>query len=176
MKRCAMSELEDIITGVSRLTSASSSSGDQVELLMKMDDHISNLDSLPWLSNDLNTHQTRERKGTKNFIPGLLTDFQNKFPGARVPDPTTICRLCRKQLAKGTVNNCNSKASPGPTHSGRPRTARTPPNAQEVKNVLDRDKIKQVGDANVSPVSSARRNPLVWCTKSSFSRITKDLK
>ena len=56
MKRCAMPELEDIITGVSRLTSASSSSGDQVELLMKMDDHISNLDSLPWLSNDLNTH------------------------------------------------------------------------------------------------------------------------
>ena len=116
-----------------------------------------------------------KRKGTKNFILGLLTDFQNKFPGARVPDPTTIRRLCRKQLAKGTVNNCNSKASPGPTHSGRPRTARTPPNAQEVKNVLDRDKIKQVEDTNVSPVSSVLRNPLVWCPKSSFSQI-KDLK
>ena len=117
-----------------------------------------------------------KRRGCKNFFPGLLTDFQNKFPGARQPAKSTVRRLCNKQLSLGTVNNCNSKASPGPTHSGRHRTVRTPPNAQEVKDVLDRDKLKQEGDPNVSPISSAWRNPLVWCTKSSFSRITKDLK
>ena len=117
-----------------------------------------------------------KRRGHRNFFAGLLADFQNKFPGARQPAESTVRRLCQKQLAKGTVNNCNSKSSPGPTHSGRPRTARTPPNAQAVKHVLDRDKVKQEGDPNVSPISSARRNPLVWCTKSSFSRITKELK
>ena len=116
------------------------------------------------------------RRGTKNFFPGLLADFQNKFPGARQPAESTVRRLCSKQLSLGTINNCNSKASPGPSYSGRPRTVRTPPNVAEVKNVLDRDKTKHVGDPTVSPVSSARRNPLDWCSKSTFSRITQDIK
>ena len=88
----------------------------------------------------------------------------------------TVKRLYEKQLEKGTVNNCNSATSPGATHSGRPRTSRSPPNCQEVKNVMDRDATKELGDPNVSPVSSARRNPLAWCTKSSWSRIKAELK
>ena len=115
------------------------------------------------------------RRGTRNFFPGLLTDFQNRYPGARQPAESTVRRLCAKQLSLGTVNNCNSKSSPGASYSGRPRTKRTPPNAQEVKNVLDRDKNKRVGDPNVSPVSSARRNPLGWCSKSTWNRLTQDI-
>ena len=89
---------------------------------------------------------------------------------------STIQRLYKKQTELGTVNNCNSSASPGPTHSGRPRSARTPPKCQEVKEVMDRDAAKELGDPNVSPVSSSRRNPLAWCTKSSWSRIKVEIK
>ena len=89
---------------------------------------------------------------------------------------SSVHRLYRKLKDKGTINNLNSAASPGQTHSGRPRTSRTPPKCQEVKNVMDRDSTKELGDPNVSPVSSARRNPLIWCSKSSWSRIKVDLK
>ena len=123
-----------------------------------------------------------KRKGTMNFLPGLIADYSNKFPGARVPAFSTIRRLCKKQIDLGTVNNVNSKASPGDSHSGRIRTARTPPHTAEVKAVMDADSVKEIGDGlpinglPISPVNSARKNKLPWCTKSSWSRIKSDIK
>ena len=67
-------------------------------------------------------------KGHRDFLPQLVTQFQNKFPGARAPSFSAIRRVYKKQMLHGTVNNCNSSSSPGVTHSGRPRTVRTPGN------------------------------------------------
>ena len=113
-----------------------------------------------------------KHKGTKCFKDKILDAFQAKYPGVRRPGTNIMRKIWKKQLKNGTVNNCNSKSSPGPTHSGRPKTARTPPNIQSVKAKCNRDAQKVIGDANVSPVSSARRNFLAL-TKSSFSRIIK---
>ena len=54
-----------------------------------------------------------------DFLPGLIHDFQAQFPGTRPPAPKTIRAICKKQVEKGTVLNCNSANSPGDTHSGR---------------------------------------------------------
>ena len=59
-----------------------------------------------------------KRKGTNNFKAGIERDFLAKFPGARVPGKDQMRRIWVKQMGKGTVNNCNSKSSPGDTHSG----------------------------------------------------------
>ena len=116
-----------------------------------------------------------KRKGTNNFKAGIERDFLAKFPGARVPGKDQMRRIWVKQKGKGTVNNCNSKSSPGDTHSGRPRTQRTPQNLAAVKAVMDRDAPKQIGDSTVSPVSTARRNVLA-IAKSSWSRMKLDLR
>ena len=107
------------------------------------------------------------RKGHRDFLPELVRDFQNKFPGVRTPSFSTIRRLWEKQMINGTVNNCNSSSSPGASHSERTRTARTPANIIQVKNRMNRDSVKQLGDGNSSPVSTARRNS-VGLSKSSF--------
>ena len=78
-------------------------------------------------------------------------------------------------MEKGTVNNCNSKTSPGDTYSGRPKTRRTDENKTAVKTVLNRDTQKRLGDNTVSPINSARRNVLA-IPKSSWSRITLELR
>ena len=121
------------------------------------------------------TFEYHKSKGTKNFKLKILREFQLKFPTTRVPGKNQMKCIWEKQILKGTVNNCNSQPSPGPTHSGRTRTARTPPNVAAVKGVLDRDSTKEIGDDTVSPVSSARRNFLA-ITKSSWNRITKGLR
>ena len=113
-----------------------------------------------------------KHKGTRCFRDKVLDAFVAKFPGARRPSINQMRDVWKKQFKNGTVNNCNSKSSPGETHSGRPKTARSPPNIQAVKDKCDRDAQKVMGDANVSPVSSSRRNGLA-ITKSSFSRIVK---
>ena len=87
-----------------------------------------------------------KRKGTQNFHPQLLADFQRKFPGARIPGKNIIIKIWKKQMTKGTVNNCNSKTSPGDSHSGRPRTVRTPAISANVKAVMDRDAVKVIID------------------------------
>ena len=111
------------------------------------------------------------------FLQTLLTDFAATFPGVRVPNRNTARKIWEKFRHNGTVNNCNSKSSPGQTYSGRPRTARTPPNCAAVKAVMDRDAVKVLGAPGpVSPVSSARRNPLADITKSSWSRIKVEIK
>ena len=83
-----------------------------------------------------------KRKGTRGFKDQIIADFQIQFPGARVPGKNHIVKIWRKQMENGTVNNCNSKTSPGDSYSGRPRTARTPANTVLVKNVMDRDAVK----------------------------------
>ena len=96
------------------------------------------------------------------------------FPGVREPGKNQMKRIWEKQVVLGTVKNCNSKTSPGNTYSGRPKTQRTPAKKIAIKNVLDRDSEKQMGDATVSPVSSARKNVLA-IPKSSWSRISSEL-
>ena len=81
-----------------------------------------------------------KRKGTRNFKDEILTQFEAKFPGVRRPGTNQMAYVWRKQMEKGTVNNCNSKSSPGDTYSGRTRTVRTP--ALLVKGVMDRDAVK----------------------------------
>ena len=49
-----------------------------------------------------------KQKGHRDFLPQLVTLFQNKFPGARAPSFSAIRRVYRKQMLNGTVNNCNS--------------------------------------------------------------------
>ena len=71
--------------------------------------------------------------------------------------------------------NCNSANSPGDTHSGRRRTARTDQNKQAVKAVMDRDAPKPIGDPNFSPVSTCRINALN-IDKSTWWRLKGDLK
>ena len=61
------------------------------------------------------------RRGTRDFMPGLLADFAAQFPGARVPSERAIRDLHKKFFALGTINNVNSKSSPGVTHSSCPR-------------------------------------------------------
>ena len=116
-----------------------------------------------------------KHKGTRNFKDQLLADFQAKFPGVRVPGKNIMAKILKKQMEKGTVNNCNSKTSPGDSHSGRIRTHKTPANTVLVKGVMDRDGPKQLGDPTVSPVSSARRNVL-GLDKSTWWRIKLDLR
>ena len=113
-------------------------------------------------------------KGHRDFLPQLVTQFQNKFPGARAPSFSAIRRVYKKQMLHGTVNNCNSSSSPGVTHSGRPRTVRTPGNTNRVRDRMNRDAVKEFGDGNVSPVSTARKNS-VQLDKSSWCRIKNDL-
>ena len=132
------------------------------------------------------------RRGTRDFKPQLVIDFRAKFPGARAPGKDTMKRMWEKQIKLGTILNCNSITSPGDTHSGRPRTSRTPTHMVWVKTVMDRDapkvKIilntkflyfsslkKEIGDNMVSPVSSGRRNVL-GLNKSAWWRLAKDLK
>ena len=106
-------------------------------------------------------------------MPGLLADFAAQFPGARVPSEMAIRNLHKKFFALGTINNVNSKSSPGVTHSGRPKSSTSDQNKQRV--VLDRDRVKRLGDNQVSPRSSARRNVLAH-DKSAWWRLTKELR
>ena len=119
--------------------------------------------------------QYNKRCGTMNFLQGIIDDFMANWPNARRPCKDTIRRIFKKQEANGTILNLNSKTSPGPSHSGRPRTTRTPANTAAVKQVMDDDAAKRIGDGTVSPVSSARRNKLN-IAKSSWSRIKTDLR
>ena len=60
-----------------------------------------------------------KRKDAREFIPGLIADFNRKFPGKRPPSKNVPRKIWEKQMKNGTVNNCNSKASPGQNNSGR---------------------------------------------------------
>ena len=96
----------------------------------------------------------------RDFMPGLLADFAAQFPGASFPSEMAIRNLHKKFFALGTINNVNSKSSPGVTHSGRSKSSTSDQNKQRVKVVMDRDRVKRLGDNQVSPRSSGRRNAL----------------
>ena len=116
-----------------------------------------------------------KQKGTRNFKANIVNEFMIKFPNARRPGKNYLTKVFKKQIDHGTVLNLNSKASPGPSHSGRSRSRRNQATMNQVKAVMDRDAAKQIGQRNVSPVSSARRNAL-GIPKSSWSRIKTELK
>ena len=126
-----------------------------------------------WLALEYHKRQLKYKR--KGFIDQLIADFLTEFPGSRAPAPRSIRYIVAGFKESGTVLNRNSDKSAGPSHSGRPRTVRTVADTQRLKAVLDRDSTKRIGDPNVSPVSTARRNVLN-IPKSSFSRITKELK
>ena len=71
---------------------------------------------------------------------------------------------------KFTVQNCNSKSSPGDTHSGVKRTARTPENIEAVRVAVTADRTKELFDPTVV---SGRRNGL-GISQSTFARIVKE--
>ena len=114
------------------------------------------------------------RKGTRSSLSLVIRNFLAKFPGVRRPSKNGIRKLWKKQNRLGTVNNCNSKHSPGNSNSGKRFTIRTPAIQADVKRVMDRDAPKRRGDPNVSPINSARRN-ILGLAKSSWSRICGDL-
>ena len=87
------------------------------------------------------TLEFHKRRGTRDFLPGLLADFAAQFPGARVPSRQAISDMHKKFVTLGTINNVNSKSSPGASHSGRPKTSTSDQNKQRVKAVLDRDRL-----------------------------------
>ena len=116
-----------------------------------------------------------KRRGKKNFVPGMFDDFNVLFPEVRRPVKSTLRKLLEKQKLKGTILNCNKVSSPGESHSGHRRSVNTPENQEAVKNVMDRDCAKQLGDATVSPVSTARRNVLAM-GHSFWARIKKEIR
>ena len=65
----------------------------------------------------------------------------------------------------------NLQVSPGPTHSGRPRSVTTPANSARVRNVCAHDAAKEL-DVPHSPISSGRRNVL-GLAPAAWWRITK---
>ena len=79
-------------------------------------------------------------------------------------------KMVAKFSDKFTVQNCNSKASPGDTHSGSKRTARTPANIEAVREAVAADRPKDVFDPTVV---SGHRNGL-GISQSTFARIVKE--
>ena len=79
-------------------------------------------------------------------------------------------KMVAKFCNKFTVQNCNSKASPGDTNSGAKKTARTPGNIEAVRAALTADRAKDLFDPTVV---SGRCNGL-GITKSTFARIIKE--
>ena len=99
-----------------------------------------------------------KKRGTRGFKDEIVADFLVKFPGSKIPSKNAIHKMWEKQIRLGTVNNCNSKQSPGDSFCGRTRTVRTEETVQEVKEKMDRDSLKVMGDVNYSLVNTARRN------------------
>ena len=109
-------------------------------------------------------------RGSYKCYSKVMAIFNNKFPGVKKPTIKTVKNIWKKQNEHFSVHNLNSKLSPGNTYSGRPRSVRTPPNIQAVKDVLDEDAIK---DPDAPDINSARKNVL-GISKSSWQRIAKD--
>ena len=96
--------------------------------------------------------KTKSKTGTKDFYNKVIiilnsicifklnlqvkASFQAKYPGSPVQEKPTIRRIFLKQNKHFTLHNLNSKASPGDTHSGRRKSARTPQNTDAVNRVV----------------------------------------
>ena len=79
-------------------------------------------------------------------------------------------KMVAKFSDKFTVQNCNSKASLGDTHSGSKRTARTPANIAAVRVAVTADQTKDIFDPTVM---SGHHNDL-GISQSTFARIVKE--
>ena len=104
------------------------------------------------------TLEYSKKKGTKGFKDRIIQDFQAKFPGIRSPSTNQIRNIWHKFKNTGTINNLNSKTSPGPSYSGRRKTTRTLANTNWVKVLMDRDALKEMGDRAASLVNTSRRS------------------
>lgn len=107
----------------------------------------------------------QQHRGTHNCFKKVTAIFSTKFPNTRVPIKCSIIKMWKKQQSKFTVHNLNSSVSPGDSHSGRKRTARSAHNIAAVKAVLDADAEKAADDPSIN---SCRRNvlglnPSTWC-------------
>ena len=79
-------------------------------------------------------------------------------------------KMVAKFRNKFTVQNCNSKASPGDTNSGAKKTSRTPENIEAVRAAVTADWTKDLFDLTVV---SGHCNGL-GITQSTFARIFKE--
>ena len=89
-------------------------------------------------------------RGQYNCINRIKESFNQKFQGVQLPTKNTIKGVWKKQMTSFSVHNLNSKASPGLSHSGRKRRARTPANIQAVKDILDNDASKAADDDSIN--------------------------
>ena len=105
-----------------------------------------------------------------NVSSRVLRDFENHFPGVRVPSKSALLKMVAKFDKLFTVHNCNSKSSPGESHSGHRKTVRTPANIEAVRAAVTADTTKELFDPSVNTSS---RNSL-GLSASSFNRILKE--
>ena len=73
---------------------------------------------------------------TINFNLQIKNAFQAKYPGAPIPNKMTIRRMYIKQNRYFSLHNLCSKDSPGDSHSGRRKSARTPEKIDAVNRVV----------------------------------------
>ena len=97
-------------------------------------------------------------KGKRGCIKSVKNEFAQKYPDVKVPDETTIRRIFKKQMDHNTTHNLNSKSSPGDSHSGPPKSKRTPENVERVRRLLEEDAAKPADDATVRLVYRKRVN------------------
>ena len=90
-----------------------------------------------------------KHKGQRSFFEKIIRDFNVKFPGVRSPTKAAMKKIYRKQMTFHTCHNLCSKASPGETHSGRPRSARTPQKIALVRQIVEEDAAKSHDDPTV---------------------------
>ena len=62
-----------------------------------------------------------KHKGTRNCYTKVVQDFAAKFPGVAAPTAKNVRKMALKLANHQTLHNLNSKASPGQSHSGRPK-------------------------------------------------------
>ena len=82
-----------------------------------------------------------------------------------VPKQQTVLKMWKKQQTFFTVHNLNSASSPGDTHSGRKRTARSEENIAAVKAAIDGDIDKAADDPTINTCRKnvLGLNPSTWC-------------
>ena len=93
--------------------------------------------------------------------------FQAKYPGAPIPNKMTIRRMYIKQNRYFSLHNLCSKDSPGDSHSGRRKSARTPEKIDAVKMLRCKD-VKMLRFLNSDcqkayddpTISTSRRNDI----------------
>ena len=104
-------------------------------------------------------------RGTDICYKKVVASFTNKFPDSMVPKQQKVLKMWKKQQTFFTVHNINSASSPGDTHSGRKRTARSEENIAAVKAAIDGDNDKAAEDPTINTCrkNMLGLNPSTWC-------------